>query len=78
MCYFVFIKENKYTITVNVNYGIEEKTKLDVIEGTSISVVETPKREGYRFLYWTYNGRKLTSSSKVYKDMEIIAVWEKK
>ena len=77
MCYFVFIKENKYTVTVNINYGVEENTKIEVIEGTSISTIEVPKREGYTFLYWTFEGKKLTPNSKIYKNMEIIAVWEK-
>ena len=76
MCYFVFIKENKYTVIINMNDGISSTSKIEVNEGTTISSIKVPERNGYSFLYWTYEGKKLVSSSKVYKDMEIMAVWK--
>lgn len=78
MCYNVFIKENKYTVTINPNTEMGSIKKQQVLEGTSISSIEIPTREGYNFLYWTLNGIKVKSNDKIYKDMELYAIWEEK
>ena len=78
MCYYVFIKENKYTVTINPNTEMASVEKQQVTEGDKISSINIPTRDGYNFLYWTYKGIKLKPTDKIYKDMELYAVWELK
>lgn len=78
MCYNVFIKENKFTVTINPNIEMGYLEKQQVKEGTPISSIKIPTRSGYSFLYWTYKGIKVNSNDKIYKDMELYAIWEAK
>ncbi len=76
MCYFVFIKENKFTVTINPNTEMSTIEKQQVKEGTLISSIKIPTREGYKFLYWTYKGIKVNPTDEIHKDMELYAIWE--
>ena len=78
MCYNVFIKENIYTVTINPNFNNSFAETIQLKEGSLISSIKIPTRSGYSFLYWTYKGIKVNSNDKIYKDMELYAIWEAK
>ena len=65
-----------YEVTFNTEGGsfIESQT---IEEGKTISVPSEPTKEGYNFLYWTFNDSKYDFDTLVTKDIELTAKWEK-
>lgn len=73
--YFMF-SPKKYTVTFDTAGGsvIEE---VEVEKGTTIGELETPRKEGFTFLYWTYNGKVCRKTDEITENMKLTAVWEK-
>lgn len=73
--------DNKQTVTkytVKFNYGYSNKvTSKSVEKGKTVAKPSNPKRSGYTFLGWYYNGAKFDFSTKITKNITITAKWEK-
>ena len=70
---FLLTKE-EYTVSMDTTGGIEIANKV-VKEGTTIGELEVPTKDGYKFLYWTLDGKKCNDNDKITKDVHLIAVW---
>jgi len=65
----------KYQIHMDSNGG-KALVPLKVKEGTKLSELEIPQKEGYTFLYWSMDGEILSGDTIITKDMNLVAVWE--
>lgn len=65
----------KYTVTFDSNGGSAVSSKT-VDEGSTVSKPSDPTRSGYTFKGWTLNGNSYDFSSKVTKDITLVAKWE--
>ena len=68
-------KKEEYIVSVDTTGGTMIANKV-VKDGTTIGELEVPKKDGYRFLYWTLEGVKCNDSDEITKDVHLIAVWE--
>ena len=77
ICILLSFLSNKeeYAVSLDTAGGIEIANRV-VKEGTTIGELEVPKKEGYKFLYWTLDGKKCNDSDEITKDVHLIAVWE--
>lgn len=74
--YFFIIRDNKYIITMDLNNGSANINTIKVDKGSTIGEIKTPIKNGYKFLYWTSEGKIVDSNTKISKDMKLVAVWE--
>lgn len=72
----IFYSNKKYVVTTYYNDDVATTKKINVGAGTTISEIEVPQREGYRFLYWMCDGKKCKGNDKITKDIDLIAVWQ--
>lgn len=66
---------NEYVVTFNSNGGSSVDGHI-VKYNTKVGKPDDPTKEGYKFLYWMYEGKKYNFNTLVTKNMELIAVWE--
>ena len=74
-----FESADKVVITCYSGYGDNaEIGKYEAVKNTALAISSEPKREGYRFLYWSLgvNGEKFEGT--VSGDISLYAVWEEK
>lgn len=45
--------------------------------GSTLSVLPIPKKEGYKFLYWSLDGLEFDINNKIDEDITLIAIYEK-
>lgn len=67
---------NQYTVIFDSKGGSEVEKQV-VKVGKTVEEPETPSREGYDFIEWQFNGKKFDFSTKVKKNMTLIAKWMK-
>ena len=51
--------------------------KKYIVSGNAIDNLPTPTKEGYKFLYWTYNDEKFDPNMKITTNIELKAMYEK-
>lgn len=64
----------KYSVEFNTNGGDIDIEPIKVVAGKTASL-PTPTRHGYVFLGWYFYGSKVTNSTKINKDMVLVAKW---
>ena len=69
-------EETKYTVTFDSNGGSKVSNKT-VVSGNTVSKPTDPTRSGYEFLGWYLNGSKYNFSTKITKNITLVAKWEK-
>ena len=65
-----------YTVKFNSNGG-SSVSSIKVEENTAIAKPTNPTRNGYKFVSWQLNGKNYNFSSKVTKNITLVAKWEK-
>ncbi len=69
-------QSQEYTVTFDTG-GAGEISPMTALEGTAISVLPTPEKEGYVFLGWfDENQAEYTNQSLIEKDLTLFAKWE--
>ena len=79
ICLIFFLMNKKYTVTFETSAGVTTETQV-VKKDDLVKEPEVPTREGYIFAGWYYaddENTKYDFSSKVNKDIKLIAKWEK-
>ena len=66
----------KYTVKFDSNGGSSVASQT-VKEGNTVSKPTNPTRSGYKFVSWQLNGKDYNFSSKVTKNITLVAKWEK-
>lgn len=66
---------NVVTITYDLDGGVG-LTLATIPKNSTISIPEPPKKNGYRFLKWTLNGRDFSFNEKIKENITLKAVWE--
>ncbi len=66
---------NTYTVAFESNGGSSINNQT-IKENGTVTRPSNPTRDGYKFIGWYYNGSSYNFSSKVTKDMTLIAKWE--
>ena len=66
----------KYTVKFDSNGGSNVASQT-VKEGNTVSKPTNPTRSGYKFVSWQLNGKDYNFSSKVTKNITLVAKWEK-
>lgn len=66
---------NVVTITYDLDGGVG-LTLETIPKNSTISIPEPPKKNGYRFLKWTLNGRDFSFNEKIKENITLKAVWE--
>ena len=74
--YFYFFGGKKYNVTFVTDSGTEIET-IKVREGSTVPLIEAPKREGLVFVEWQLNGKKYDESSLVGSDLTLTAFYKK-
>lgn len=72
--FFGLQQSNKYEILIDLN-DTSEIFKKEVNQGTTIGQIDVPVREGYIFLYWTFNAEICANEDKIINGMKIVANW---
>ena len=72
---FVF---NKSQYNILVDFGDDSTYSDYVVEkGDKVSNINIPQKNGYKFLYWEMDGKKVDGDSKITKDLKLVAMWAK-
>lgn len=66
--------EDSYTISFDSDGG---NSVSSIKVGSGSVSLPTPTRDGYKFLGWYYNDKKITNVSDITTDMKLTAKWEK-
>lgn len=66
---------NVVTITYDLDGGLG-LTLETIPKNSTVTIPETPQKNGYRFLKWTLNGNDFSFTTKITKDITLKAVWE--
>ena len=66
----------QYTVTFNTDGGSKISSKL-VEEGNFVKEPEPPTKKGYIFKEWQLNGKEFDFNTRINKDIELKAVYEK-
>lgn len=69
-------EESKYTVRFNSNGGSSISSQ-EVYEGERAYKPSDPKRSGYTFRGWYYNGYEFDFTKRIYQDYTLTAMWEK-
>ncbi len=67
---------NKYTVSYNSNGGNYISSE-EVREGNTVSRPSNPRRSGYTFKGWYYNGSTFNFNTRIYRNYTLVAKWEK-
>lgn len=79
ICLIFFLMNRKYTVTFETSAGVTTETQV-IKKDDLAKEPEAPTKEGYVFAGWYYEDDQDTKydfSSKVNKDIKLIAKWEK-
>ena len=71
----LLFKTPKYEVTFSTDNEVYET--IEVKEDGTIDEPTVPTKEGYKFLGWYYNGEKFDFSTKITKNLELVAKWVK-
>ena len=72
-----FYEIKEYTVTILPYNGSVGKIKLNVEYLDKVNKPEEPEMEGYKFLYWSCNGKEYDFNEPVKQNLTIKAVYEK-
>lgn len=75
IAFLLFNNNNEYKITFNSNGGSPVSEQL-VRKNNVVIKPESPKREGYEFLFWSLDGKEYNFSQKVTKSFELAAMYK--
>ena len=66
---------NVVTVTYNLDggFGLALET---IPKNTSLTIPETPTKQGAKFLKWTLNGKEFSFDTKITENITLKAVWE--
>lgn len=64
-----------YTLTFNTNGG-SNVSSIKVEEDTPVANLPMPKKEGYTFVGWFDGSKEVTSTTKITKDITLVAKWK--
>lgn len=67
-----------YTITFDLNEGVGEAPAQTLKKGELVTEPTEPTKEGYNFLGWYLENEEYNFSSKVNKNLNLVARWEDK
>lgn len=67
---------SKVTVTFNPDNG-EPIQSIEVNVGSSVNFPQTPKKDGYEFKGWFFEGLEYTASSTFKQNVTLVAKWEK-
>lgn len=71
----------KYKLdTITITYDLDGGcclTKKIIPRNSTISISDSPIKEGYRFLKWALNNEEFSFDTKVTEDITLKAIWEK-
>lgn len=76
MIWFLFFNKVEYTVTIcydNTSTAVENKK---ISKGLTVGDITVPTRDGYKFLYWTVDGKRVKSTDKITKDIKLVSIWE--
>ncbi len=77
--YFIYDKSDfsnpSYLIVLNASGGICDVDEIEVKKKDN-QTLPTPTKEGYEFLGWYYGDTKWTDTSKIKKDITLVAKWK--
>ena len=76
MGWFLFLRKVEYEVTIDYNNTVTLTEKKVMSKGSTINDIAVPTREGYKFLYWTVDGKRVDSTYEITKDLKIVAIWE--
>ena len=77
VCIGMFFVLNKKTYEVLFDsQGGSAVSKQTVKENETVTRPTDPTRDGYEFNYWAYNNQEYNFSTKVTKNMTLVAVWK--
>lgn len=65
-----------YTVTFNTNSQSEIKEQK-IEKNQTIKQPQNPTKEGYNFIEWQLDGKKFDFTTKITKDITLVAKWEK-
>lgn len=65
-----------YTVIFNVNGGDTTVEAQSVKKGSTVSKPNDPTQEGYKFLYWEYNGAEFDFNTEIVENITLYAIWE--
>ncbi|MGI6787336.1 MAG: InlB B-repeat-containing protein [Acholeplasmataceae bacterium] len=66
-----------YNVTLDLDGGILENNVFSVESGQTFIISETPVKEGFIFLGWTFNNEEYDFTKPVTEDITLVAVYEK-
>lgn len=69
--------DSKFTVTFNTDGGVKIDPK-EVEKDKALTKPIDPTKEGYTFISWQLDGKDFDFSTKITKDITLIATWEKK
>lgn len=73
-----WVKEGATTYIVTFDSkGGNNIASMTVEMNSTINPLPTPLKEGYKFVGWYFGSQKFTTNTKVMKNIELIAKWEK-
>jgi len=74
--YFIFFRTKKFDVSfIDESGNIIETVKVK--EGSTVGLIEAPKKEGYVFIEWQLNGKKYDATSLVGSDLKLKAFYKK-
>lgn len=66
-----------YVVTFNTDGG-NNISKQIIVDGKKVLEPSVPEKKDYTFLHWSLDGEKFDFNTIIDKDIELVAVWEKK
>ena len=73
---FLYINSNKkYVVTFDTNGGSSISSQT-IKKGGYVIKPKNPEKSGYVFVEWSYNGQSYNFSSKVNKNIKLVALWK--
>ncbi len=64
-----------HKVTLDANGGAVSPTYVNITDGNTYGTLPTPTRTGYTFNYWTLNGTRIYSTTKVTSSHTLVANW---
>ena len=73
---FKEVAEEEVVIVTFDKENDEDDSTIEVIKNEKVSSIQTPEKEGYKFLGWYLNNEKYDFNEEVTKDITLKAKWE--
>ena len=73
---FSLVKKDKVYIVEFDSSGGSEISSIEVVEKSSISILEIPVKEGYEFLGWYLNDSLFYADTIIKEDIKLVAKWQ--